>query len=139
MSSDRDLILNHLARYCFAVDEDDADTIAALFWDDAVLEFDGIHRGRDAIRQCFAAWIRHRRDPVTSLRHLLHQPLVDIDGDGARARSYVDADALTRRSGRAVHLRAVYEDRLQRRAGEWRFAARRIVVLASFTAPRSGA
>ena len=134
-TTEREQIENHLARYCFAVDEGTADDIAALFWDDARLEFNGSHVGRDAIRQCYADWIVRLRDPVDEIRHLLYVPLIDIEGDEATAATYVDADALTRRSGRAVQLRACYRDRLARRDGEWRFAERLIIGMTSFTAP----
>ena len=129
--TDHELIQNHLARYCFAVDRDSAEAIASLFWEDARLEFEGIHVGRDAIRACYADWIRTKRDPVTGLRHLIYVPLIEIAGDQATAETYVDADAHTRRSGRPVRLRAVYRDRLSRRQGEWRFAERQIVLMSS--------
>lgn len=132
----RGLIENHLARYCFAVDNGTADDIAALFWDDAHLEFNGSHVGYAAIRRCYADWIARMRDPVDEIRHLLYVPLIEIEGKEADATTYVDADALTRRSGRVVQLRACYRDRLAQRNGEWRFAERRIVGMRSFTAPR---
>lgn len=127
--TDRDDIANHLARYCFAVDHGTAEDIAALFWDDARLEFDGVHTGADAIRRCYAKWIATKRDPVEGLRHLLYVPLIELDGDHARAQTYVDADAHARKDGRPIRLRALYRDRLSRRDGEWRFAERRIVVM----------
>jgi hypothetical protein len=133
--SDRDLIQNHLARYCFVVDRDSAEAIASLFWEDARLDFDGIHVGRDAIRRCYADWIRTKRDPVEGLRHLIYVPLIDVVGDEASAETYVDADAHTRRSGRTVQLRSLYRDRLSRRYGEWRFAERQIVPMRSLYSP----
>ena len=129
--SDYEAIRNHLARYCFAVDHGSADEIAELFWDDARLEFDGTHLGRDAIRRCYAQWIRTKRDPVEGLRHLIYVPLIDIDGDEASTQTYVDADAHTRRSGRTVLLRSLYRDRLHRRDGQWRFVERHIVPMRS--------
>ncbi|MGE0337384.1 MAG: nuclear transport factor 2 family protein [Gammaproteobacteria bacterium] len=137
--SDFELIQNHLARYCFAVDHGSADEIADLFWDDATLEFGGLHTGRAAIRACYAAWIRTKRDPVEGLRHLIYVPLIEIDGDHASTQTYVDADAHTRRSGRPVLLRSLYRDRFRKQDGEWRFAHRHIVPMRSLTdaAPRA--
>ncbi len=97
--SDRDLIYNHLARYCFVVDRDDADAIADLFWEDAELEFGGRHSGREAIRRCYDEWIQTKRNPVVGLRHMIYLPLIELEGDEARTETYVDADAHTRRSG----------------------------------------
>ncbi len=129
--SERELIQHHLAKYCFAVDRDTAEEIAALFWDDARLDFNGSYTGREEIRQCYAEWIRKARDPVEGLRHLIYVPLIEIDGDHARAETYVDADAHIRKSGRTILLRALYRDRLSRRNGEWRFAERHIVGMRS--------
>jgi len=129
--SDRDLIYNHLARYCFVVDRDDADAIADLFWEDAELEFGGRHSGREAIRRCYDEWIQTKRNPVVGLRHMIYLPLIELEGDEARTETYVDADAHTRRSGRTVLLRSLYRDRLCRRNGEWRFQERHIVPMRS--------
>lgn len=131
MTSDRELIQNHLARYCFAVDRGSAEDIADLFWDDARLDFGGIFLGREAIRQCYADWIATMRDPVEGLRHLIYVPLIDVNGNEATAETYVDADAHTRRSGRSILLRSLYLDRLSRRGGAWRFAHRQIVAMRS--------
>jgi hypothetical protein len=129
--SDREQIQNHLARYCFTVDQGTSEQIAALFWEDARLDFNGIHSGFEAILQCYAEWIRKARDPVEGLRHLIYVPLIDIDGETAQAETYVDADCHVRRSGRAIQLRSLYRDRLTKRNGEWRFSDRHIVAMPS--------
>jgi SnoaL-like domain len=129
--TDREQIQNHLAKYCFVVDRGSAEEIAALFWDDARLEFNGTHLGNESIRQCFAEWIRKLRDPVEGLRHLIYVPLITMDGDSATAETYVDADGHVRKSGRTILLRSLYRDRLTRRNGEWRFAERQIVAMRS--------
>ncbi len=59
--SDREVLQNHLAKYCFAVDRDSAEEIAALFWPDARLEFNGTHTGFEEIRLCYADWIQKMR------------------------------------------------------------------------------
>jgi hypothetical protein len=125
--SDRDQVENHLAKYCFAVDRDSADDIAALFWEDARLEFNGVHQGGEAIRQCYENWIKTARDPVDGLRHLIYVPRIEIEGERAEAETYVDADCHLRKNGRVIQLRALYQDRLSKRSGEWRFSERRIV------------
>jgi SnoaL-like domain len=129
--SDRELIQNHLAKYCFVVDRESADAIADLFWEDARLDFNGIYSGRGEIRRCYAEWIKKARDPVEGLRHLIYVPLIEIDGDSAVAETYVDADAHVRKSGRTILLRSLYRDRLSKRHGEWRFADRHIVAMRS--------
>ncbi len=129
--SDRDQIENHLAAYCFVVDRASAEDIAALFWEDARLEFNGLHEGGEAIRQCYENWIKTARDPVEGLRHLIYVPRIAVDGDRAEAETYVDADCHVRKSGRVIQLRALYRDVLTKRSGEWRFFHRRIVNMRS--------
>ena len=129
--TDREQIQNHLAKYCFVVDRDTAEDIAALFWDDARLEFNGTHIGYEQIRQCYAEWIRKLRDPVEGLRHLIYVPLMTIEGDSAVVETYVDADCHVRKSGRTILLRSLYRDRLTKRNDEWRFAERQIVAMRS--------
>lgn len=126
-ASDYEQIQNHLAKYCFAVDRESAGEIASLFWEDARLEFNGVHHGFEEIRRCYDDWIKKMRDPVEGLRHLIYVPRIHIDGDRAAAETYVDADAHVRKSGRSVRLRALYRDRLAKRNGEWRFSERLIV------------
>ncbi len=126
--SDYDLIRNHIARYCHTVDRADAATITGFFWDDATLVFEGLHRGREAIRVTYETWIVRMRDPVQDLRHLIYSPAIRLKGDEAEAETYFDADGSLKRGGTPVRLRGLYRDRLTRRAEEWRFSRREIVV-----------
>lgn len=125
--SDYVQIQNHLARYCFAVDRGTAKEISSLFWPDATLEFGGEYHGADEILRCFQHWIESMREPVEGLRHLIHIPRIELNGEEAKSECYADADAHSRRSGRPIRNRAIYRDRLSRRDGEWRFQERRII------------
>ena len=125
--SDYEKIQNHLARYCFLVDNGSAEEITDLFWEDALLEFNGHYQGKEAILHCYCSWIENMRDPVEGLRHLIHIPHIEIDGDKAVSKCYADADAHSRRKGRFIENRAVYQDQLSRRNGQWRFSERRII------------
>lgn len=126
MADDLERVRNHLARYCHVVDRENADTIAGLFWDDAVLDFNGRHEGAAAIRRCYADWIAAMREPVVGLRHLIYAPAIELDGDSATAETYFDADGHSRKRGTPIRLRGLYSDRLSRRDGHWRFAEREI-------------
>ena len=125
--SDHMAIQSHLARYCMLVDTGAPAQIADLFWDDARLEFGGEYSGKAAILGCFEAWEKDMRDPIEGLRHLLHLPLIEIDGDSATAKSYADADGHSRRSGKPIRNRAMYVDTLEKRGGDWKFKDREIV------------
>lgn len=84
-------VQRHLAKYCILVDSAEPIDIAKLFWDDARLEFGGEFTGGEAILACFEAWAREMRDPVEGLRHLLHMPHIEIDGEVARSVSRIAA------------------------------------------------
>lgn len=121
MLSNRDRILNLLAKYCFVTDRGTADELAALFWEDCTVDFGGnVHEGREAARDGFARWITKMRDPVEGLRHILHTPLIEVDGDTATSEAYYDADCHARKSGRPIRLRGLYRTQFMRRDSDWR-------------------
>ncbi|WP_010408716.1 nuclear transport factor 2 family protein [Citromicrobium sp. JLT1363] len=125
--SDHVAIQGHLAKYCILVDTAEPAAIAELFWDDARLEFGGEYEGKDAILACFEAWAKDMREPIEGLRHLLHIPHIEIDGETATSKSYADADGHAKRSGKPIRNRAMYVDVLEKREGAWKFRDRRIV------------
>ena len=115
-ATDQEQIQSLLAKYCFVTDRGTAEEMAALFWDDAVVKFgDNRNEGIEAVTDGFAAWIRKMRDPVEGLRHVLHTPCIEISGH-------------SRNKGRRISLRGLYRDRLEKRNGEWRFAAKEIQI-----------
>ena len=123
--TDHEAIQNLLAKYCFLVDRGSAEDIGSLFWEDATVRFgDNVHHGSAEAIRGFDRWIRKMRDPVAGLRHVLHTPLIEIDGDRATAEAYYDADGHSRRRGRRISLRGVYRDVLVKRDGQWRFQER---------------
>jgi hypothetical protein len=129
MHSDYDSIHKLLAKYCFLTDRGSAEEMASLFWEDALVRFGGdSNHGIESVTAGFAAWIRKMRDPVEGLRHVLHTPWINVDGDTATAEAYYDADGHSIKRGSSIHLRGVYRDRLEKRNGEWRFIEREIQV-----------
>ena len=126
--SDFEQITAHLARYCHIVDNDDAETIAGLFWYDATLVLNGEHTGRAAIVTAYQDWIGWRREPVEQLRHMIFAPAIELDGDRASVRTYFNADCFSRKSKRAILIRGIYRDEMAKRGGEWRFLRREIDV-----------
>ena len=122
MTKDQEQIQNLYAGYCFAVDRGSAEDIAACFWDDCYLNFGGnIHHGVDEARIGFSKWIEKMRDPVRGLRHCLYTPLIEVNGDSAKAEAYYDADGHAGRKGKPIQLRGLYRSILEKRDGEWRF------------------
>ena len=121
--SDKDEIRELLARYCFALDADRFEEMAALFTPDGVWEtVFGTGSGRAGI-------VAQARSIATGARppriHLTTNIVIDLDGDTATARSNW---ALIQNSpaGPAIGSGGAYLDRLVKVAGQWFFAHRTI-------------
>jgi hypothetical protein len=89
---------------------------------------------RQAISDCVHRYSRglDRHDDETSFRghqHHITTQTVEVDGDTAHAESYV-LGVLTRKGDGEISEIAGgrYFDRLERRGGEWRIAARKVIV-----------
>jgi hypothetical protein len=118
----RDAIRDLLARYTYHGDRGRIAELAACFAEDGVLEYPGNRaQGPAAIAVALSSGARNPR--LTFVRHHITNPLIEIEGDAAIARSYfaVHADAGPDHSG-------TYDDRLVRTAGSWRFSHRRVRV-----------
>ena len=126
-----------LARYCRFLDDQRFDDVVALFAPDGVLDSMGTRaQGQQEIRAFFP--------PIGSLpagasggrpssMHVLSNPVIDVDGDRARAES--DWVMIQRdESGTTnIVLAGRYRDELARIDGEWRFSSRTPVALARRT------
>jgi uncharacterized protein (TIGR02246 family) len=116
LAEDLEEIRKLLARYCFTLDERDADGWAALFTEDG--SFHGTLGepliGREALRQITS------RVP-DGVRHLTMNEVIEVEGDTATARAYV---LVTRESPPIVSGGGTYEDTLSRTADGWRFSRR---------------
>lgn len=75
----------------------------------------------DMLRQLMADWAHFVQ--------LLHSGIVRIDGDTAVARWVVRENAKSRDGARSYDNLAIYEDRLARSDGHWRFVERRYVYI----------
>jgi uncharacterized protein (TIGR02246 family) len=121
--SDKDEIREVLARYCFALDADRFEEMAALFTPDGVWETAfGSGKGRDGI-------VAQARSIATGVRpkrvHLTTNIVIDLDGDTATARSnwalIQNSDA-----GPVIGSGGAYADRLVKVDGRWFFQHRTI-------------
>lgn len=106
-------------RYCEHCDNGyDPDGIASLFTSDGVWDggFMGRFEGREAIREHFEGV----PDVMIMAIHHVTNPIIEIDGDVARAQWYL-WQPCTNRSPRAIWLAARYNDTCVRTADGWRF------------------
>jgi len=123
---DKQAITEVLYRYARGVDRCDRATLATAYWPDA--EDDHIvFRGRgDELLTYLSEAVRRMRTA-----HRVTNVLIEFDGeDSARCESYVWAyHNMEVGSGREdVIFGGRYLDRFSRRVGEWRIAARRVVL-----------
>jgi len=122
---DRDAIWDCVYRYARGLDRHDPEIFASPYHEDAI-DRHGDFVGR---RDEFVSWgldlLASRWDAHT---HFMTNNRVEIDGDIAHSESYV-LFAQRRRDGTKVDLGGGrYIDRLERRDGEWRIAAREVVI-----------
>jgi ketosteroid isomerase-like protein len=117
LSNEKEEIRELMARYNLAIDYPDLEGWLDCWADDGALGFGGRPRvqGKEALRA-------HGRDRPGGHLHLSLNQIIDIDGDGAHASSYVavlggEDDPVVRLAGR-------YEDDLRRIDGRWRFVLR---------------
>jgi len=122
-------LLNH---YCHRLDRGEIDAVVGLFADDAVLvpeyEGRGEHAGIEAIRAWYQTYARNVVGGTTGLRHKVSTPMIEVDGDRATSVCYLDADSVSKETGKRSLAGGRYEDELRREAGGWRLTRRRIVI-----------
>lgn len=116
----RDAISDLLTRYTYNGDRGHVDELATCFTAESSLEFPGaLATGPEAI---IAALTTGPANPQrTFVRHHITNPLIDIDGVMATARSYFLVV-----SNHGPDHSGTYDDRLVLTDGGWKFAHRRV-------------
>lgn len=132
---DKQQIHEVLARYLRAVDRGDVEGVAACYLPDATEDHGGVFSGtaRDYLLS-IADVLRHPRGRTM---HCMTNLLIDLDGDRARAESYVTTFSAVRTPDGHGHsfVGARIIDRMERRDGRWGIAHRRLVWEWSHDAP----
>lgn len=125
---DRAGIEDLFARYRWAIDSRDVNTLVGCFTEDGSLESPavGTNSGRAEIAQ-FAKRFARFRERGSQLRHVISNLLADLNGDTAFARCYLVVflvkDGASRRFGSGR-----YKCDLRRMDGAW-YLKRRLVVM----------
>jgi len=126
-----------LMRYGRAIDWLDHPALERVFWPDAAIDL-GYFKGSGAEAPGFlvphAAGMRRRC-------HITTNTVLDIAGDDARADSCALTFSVVEGADgtRSAHrFTGRYLDRLSRRAGEWRLAARRYLLHSAIMEPYAG-
>ncbi|MDX2142084.1 MAG: nuclear transport factor 2 family protein [Rhodospirillaceae bacterium] len=120
---DKQAIAEVLVRYCRAVDRGDLALLTSCYHDDATEDHGGLFAGSAA------DYIKSIAAVLTAPRLMTHSVtniLIDVDGDRAQAESHILAFARMRKSGEFFDTLTLARvvDRFERRAGQWRIAAR---------------
>ena len=113
-----------LAEYCQLLDDGHFDQWVEVFSEDVVFAVMGqVARGRAAVRQL----IEPMQPADARGRHILSEPLIDVNGDGDTATALTDYCFVSR--SREITSTGRYHDTLVREDGRWRIATREIVFL----------
>jgi len=139
-ADDRAAIVDLQGRYVVAMDYFDADGYAAVFAEDGVLDWArGLVEGRDAIREFMAsgtydltrgateAKTPDGKDWPSTVRHLITNQVIDVEGDTARAITYwIQFNNNADRGKVEWMLFGSWYDEFVKIDGEWFFSLHRI-------------
>jgi hypothetical protein len=139
-ADDRAAIVDLLGRYVLAMDFFDADGYAAVFAEDGVLDWaGGLVEGREAIYEFMASrtydFTRGAAEVTTpdgrnwpsTVRHLITNQVITVDGDTARALSYwIQFNNNADRRQVEWMLFGSWDDELVKIDGEWLFKVHKI-------------
>jgi uncharacterized protein (TIGR02246 family) len=114
-----------MVRYIDRVDANDPVGAAACFAPDGIGIYWGEYRGRDAIATRLAEIL----DAFLATSHHLSNVAVEVDGDTARAMSYVYAFHTRTGDHSHLHVWGRWIDRLVRTDEGWHFAHRAVVLI----------
>ena len=125
--SDKQDIAEVLVRYATGIDRRDWALFRTCFTDDVLAEYEGLEpwRSADAITESMTT-------SHADMGHTMHQLsnlAIEVRGDEAEARSYVDAVLMAPDGLTGLNPRGFYEDRLVRTPDGWRIAHRRFTMV----------
>jgi hypothetical protein len=125
--TDRQALADLTIAYSYALDDRRFDDLDDVFLPDATAELGWLLDGRAAIK----ARIRDALEPLDASQHLVATHQVQLDGDRATGRCYLQAQHVKRGvdGGSLFVVGGRYDDRYVRTADGWRIAHRTLVVL----------
>jgi 3-phenylpropionate/cinnamic acid dioxygenase small subunit len=121
--ADRLAVSDVLTRYATAMDNRNWDLLATCFTEDATLDYDtsGVFGRKDFVTHCAEGLA-----PMKATQHSVTNHVIVLDGDRARATSYVTAQHV-RANDATFTLGGTYHDELVRSGDDWAIANRRFV------------
>ncbi len=121
----KDAIRDGLARIARGEDRRDAALIKSGYWPDASIDF-GVFAGSF---DDYLGWCVPGSPDIPVTQHILAQTLIELDGESARAETYVISYHRVKagEEERDTAMGARYLDSFERRDGDWRIAARTMI------------
>jgi ketosteroid isomerase-like protein len=117
--ADKVEIKERLYEFYYRCDDGDVSGAIAQFATDDV-SFDAGSFGRAEGSAAWQEWaVTDWEENVVFTRHLLHNPVIDVDGDSALGTCYYEIPSITA-DGDAVWLQGTYEYEFRRVDGEWK-------------------
>jgi ketosteroid isomerase-like protein len=117
---DKEAIRDLISNYCYFVDSGEFDRLVDLFTEDSVWESSefGRYEGKAAFHDFVS------KTPP-GLRHLTLNTVITLDGDDARAKSYLVLTSKADNSAaNTIATTAFFEDHIVKRGGRWLFKSR---------------
>ena len=124
--SDRLEIQDLLARYSYAIDEGDWDTLDHVFTPDAVIDYSETGGAKGSVAQ-IKAWLPVAMQRFPRYQHMVATTKLTLDGDSATSRTCLFNPMVYRADDGAETVFFIglwYRDHLVRTAEGWRIAER---------------
>lgn len=125
-------ITRRVYEYAYGIDTRDFDLYRSIFCDEITMDFSSYNGSGGPAVMSAEAWVDNVRPLFTGLdatQHSMSNPLVDVDGDEARCRMYMQAaHFLNDDPEPEFTIGGYYDDRLVRTDTGWRIAAVTLIV-----------
>lgn len=112
-----------LVRYATGIDRRDWELFRTCFTDDVRADYEGLEPWHSADE--ITAFMAERHADMGHTMHRLSNLAIEVDGDTATARTYVDAVLMASDGQTGLNPRGFYDDELVRTPDGWRIAHRR--------------
>jgi 3-phenylpropionate/cinnamic acid dioxygenase small subunit len=128
----RQAVSEVLVRYATGIDTRDWELFRTCFTADCEADYGdiGVWHGADEITE----WMRDSHAPAGNTMHRITNQVVTPDGDGVRARSYVDAIVMGPDNVHGTRACGYYDDDLVDTGTGWKIARRRFTMVLLQTA-----
>jgi len=115
---DKDAIKELWYMNCYLIDQGEIDKVMDTFTEDAIMDTGafGSAQGTEAIRDMLKGLFAKE---LLFTRHMVHMPLIIIDGDEAVGKWYLDCPSIVG-NGEAAWTQGIYKHTFRRVNGEWK-------------------